>query len=292
MNILIDKCRTKLIREINRCLQLRLTSSPYLSGDSFRTLANHVFDTERDFNRSRSISYGDVIFCATHLFSDFRFKILPYICHPFILITHNSDASITPLESDILANPYLLHWFAQNNQVVHDKITSIPIGLENRWMHNHGRLSKFKKNNKSNHIKNPQILCAFNTHTNPVVRERAKAILQAHPMATFKQVAHKEYLEVLSNNMFVASPAGNGFDCHRTWEALYVETIPIVVGRKFYSSFPLFPGLVLDQWENLRDFSTQYLVAQYAEKLKLLQQNASMWFPYWEQKIYDFRNNQ
>ena len=27
---------------------------------------------------------------------------------------------------------------------------------------------------------------------------------------------------------FVASPSGNGLDCHRTWEALLLRSIPIV----------------------------------------------------------------
>ena len=279
------------MREINRCLQIRPTSSPYLSGDSFRALADHVFETADAFNKSRLISNRDVIFCATHFLNDFRLKVLPYICNPFILITHNSDKGVTPLESDILTNPYLIHWFAQNNQLTHSKITSIPIGLENRWMHNHGRLSKFEKKNQTNIIKVPQILCAFNIYTNPAERGLAKAILQTHPMATFKQLNPKEYLKELSKNMFVASPAGNGLDCHRTWEALYVQTIPIVVGRDFYNSFQQFPGVVLDRWENLQDFSTQNLVALYSEKIKLLRDTKNIWFPYWGQRIHDFQSN-
>ena len=37
----------------------------------------------------------------------------------------------------------------------------------------------------------------------------------------------KEYLETIAHSKFVISPEGNGIDCHRTWEALYLKAIPV-----------------------------------------------------------------
>jgi hypothetical protein len=33
---------------------------------------------------------------------------------------------------------------------------------------------------------------------------------------------------MMSDYQFVASPMGNGYDCHRTWEALALGCVPIV----------------------------------------------------------------
>ena len=44
------------------------------------------------------------------------------------------------------------------------------------------------------------------------------------------------------------SPQGNGLDCHRTWEALILKTIPIV---RTSSLDPLYEGLpvvVVHEW--------------------------------------------
>ena len=54
-------------------------------------------------------------------------------------------------------------------------------------------------------------------------------------------VAFDSYLRELGRYRFVASPPGNGPDCHRTWEALLAGTIPIVLDIPSMGS--LFDGL-------------------------------------------------
>jgi hypothetical protein len=67
----------------------------------------------------------------------------------------------------------------------------------------------------------------------------------------------KEYLEELSKSYFVISPNGNGIDCHKTWEALYLRSIPIVtksINIDFYRDYPI---IVIDDWSkfNPNDFN-------------------------------------
>ena len=51
--------------------------------------------------------------------------------------------------------------------------------------------------------------------------------------------------------MFVASPAGNGPDCHRTWEAIYLKVIPIVLKSEIDEIFKMLPIYVIDTWDEL-----------------------------------------
>ena len=60
------------------------------------------------------------------------------------------------------------------------------------------------------------------------------------------------------------SPNGNGIDCHRNWESLYLKTIPIVtesVNINFYKSYPL---LILKNWS---DFPNLNLTESLYKKL-------------------------
>jgi hypothetical protein len=52
---------------------------------------------------------------------------------PVVLITHNGDED-QPSDGNAqyLDHPNLVHWFAQNCDRVHEKLTCIPIGIENR----------------------------------------------------------------------------------------------------------------------------------------------------------------
>ena len=94
------------------------------------------------------------------------------------------------------------------------------------------------------------------------VRERLSATPGETPYPTalsqwdnFVKSTHKEYLRGISRALFVISPNGNGIDCHRHWESLYLRTIPVVsrsvVTEKFYEMG--IPLLILDDWAQLSE---------------------------------------
>ena len=55
---------------------------------------------------------------------------------------------------------------------------------------------------------------------------------------------------------FWLSPLGNGLDCHRTWEALYLDIIPIVFSSSLNSLYADLPVLIINDW---RDINATYL---------------------------------
>jgi len=65
---------------------------------------------------------------------------------------------------------------------------------------------------------------------------------------------YKSYLQELKQYKFCISPEGNGIDCYRTWEALYMRTIPIckrsVMVEEFAKTFPIY---IVDDWSELSD---------------------------------------
>jgi hypothetical protein len=54
-----------------------------------------------------------------------------------------------------------------------------------------------------------------------------------------------------SKYAFVISPHGNGYDCHRTWEALVLGNIPIVKTSGLDSLFTDLPILIVNEWNDI-----------------------------------------
>ncbi|CAF3028340.1 unnamed protein product [Rotaria sp. Silwood2] len=66
------------------------------------------------------------------------------------------------------------------------------------------------------------------------------------------------------------SPRGNGIDCHRTWEALYLDAIPIVWHSTIDSLYSDLPIIIINNWNEINE---QFLRNKlYEIALKKLQQ--------------------
>jgi hypothetical protein len=57
----------------------------------------------------------------------------------------------------------------------------------------------------------------------------------------------------ISKFTFVLSPFGIGMDCHRTWEALCLNSIPIIKAPNFKHLFEDLPVLVIDEWNEINE---------------------------------------
>ena len=187
------------------------------------------------------------IFCYTHRLDDFM-TILPFIQNEFILVTHNSDTNVTEKYLPLLQHSKLLFWHAQNVLFSHPKLGRIPIGLANS-MWPHGNQEVLAHVIAKKHAKTNSIFFNFSVHTNPSERitcyEALKDKLPWQPTVDFK-----EYLETMATYKYAICPPGNGVDCHRIWECLYLDVIPIVLRSPFTERIP-FPCYIVDRWEDL-----------------------------------------
>jgi hypothetical protein len=52
---------------------------------------------------------------------------------------------------------------------------------------------------------------------------------------------------------FWLSPRGGGLDCHRTWEALYLDIIPIVWNNSLTSLYENLPVVIINDYEELNE---------------------------------------
>ena len=101
----------------------------------------------------------------------------------------------------------------------------------------------------------------FDPEMNPVERRRC---LDQTGFAPAPQKPFAEYLKDLRASYFCLSPGGDGIDTHRTWEALYLGTVPVVTRSVLTEQHPDLPMVVLDDWA---EFSSIALSPELHEEL-------------------------
>lgn len=185
----------------------------------------------------------------------------------FQLFTHNSDLNITSsiIETVLPWFPQLKHWYTQNLIDKHPKVSAIPIGLANpKWAH--GNLERFQKISRLSLKKNNLTYVNFNVATNPVERSHclnnvSSVTKTQYPNWTkledhnkFVHETQEKYLQQIKRSYFTVSPDGNGKDCHKTWEALYMQSIPIVTKSFFAEQFKKLgiPLIILSDWSEFK----------------------------------------
>ena len=190
-----------------------------------------------------------------------------YITLPenFTLLTHNSDLNITGnIGGQVLSwFPTMGRWYAQNLSCRHDKILPLPIGIANpKW--SHGNVDRFRRISQEDNKKDNLLYVNFNIATNRAERMYCLSKI-GHPVKTkypdysiladhdnFVNSTQDGYLRDISKSYFVVSPNGNGLDCHKTWESIYMGSIPIVTRSVMTERFIEMgiPLLAIDRWDD------------------------------------------
>lgn len=285
MKAKLEKIKDKVYREFCNAFDIHLSSAPLISGDTFRTLADHCIESTDRFCADL-IKEKDVVFVKSDLIDFFFNVIYPKINNHFVLISHNSDKNILPHYEKFLIEGKIIQWYAQNACFKHEKMMTLPIGLENLNYFANGKIEFFQnfflKNSKEN-----KILVSFNVNTNREKREPCLAFFKKYSQASIYEnfLSSNNYIKTLAAHKFVASPEGNGVDCHRTWEAMYLGVVPIVKRNAFIGAFENLPIWIVDDWLELGLFDEKML----SEKYESFQgrDQAQLYFSYYEKMLTD-----
>jgi hypothetical protein len=256
-----------------------------ISGEKFQQLCSVYFGEQEDFSFNPRINqekhkhkyisrftqpfYNPIlVFCYTHRVSELVSK-LHLFKNRFVLITHNSDYTVTEKDIEFLENDKIIHWFSQNANVAHPKLTPIPIGIANQqW--EHGKYSHWNGLTIHSNTDKDAVYFYFTIDTNPVERLKCKQILESKGIEYWKYMPYQYYLDNLSRFCkYSICPVGNGVDTHRIWEALYTNTIPVcikTVNSEYFSKE--YPIVLLETWEDFNPSMTEPDIKIDAEKLK------------------------
>jgi len=263
----------------------RPSSKPFISGDTFRSMADHIFDESKSFNPNK-VNSGDVIFLMSELCETYFKTHHPSIKNKYILITHNSYMNISE-NVKFYVDEKIIHWYVLNFDLkCTDKYSLIPYGLENLRAFKYGRKKWF---NKKESFKNNLILSSFSNHSNYWVRKDIEKIAdKSRFVKSVRYTSTKKYFDNLKNSLFVICPPGKGNDTSRIWESLILDTFPIFVVNGFTTNLKNLgvPGIYLDNWDDLLTFNEEMLKEKYQSLIKHNQNYLELMdYSFWYKKI-------
>lgn len=226
----------------------------FITGNKFKRNCHHSYDEQGYIINSEPLNDEILrIFVKIDYVHNFFNRNIET---PYILFTHNGDLPIDDNYLRYLDNEKLIKWYGQNVMINHTKVKSIPIGIANEiWPH--GDENAFNEIIHQNLIKERLIYVNFDVNTNRNERNYCLSELNKKGLEMSGKLPFKQYLQEVAKSYFIISPNGNGVDCHKTWEALYLCTIPIVtksINIDFYKDYPI---VIIDDWStfNPSDYS-------------------------------------
>lgn len=211
------------------------------------------------------------IYLCTDSIDLFVNEALPKIARQFVLVTGDSDLSVSASTikglAQLLANPYLKKWFAQNLEHSDPKLEPLPIGLDFHtvWQSpghfgggailpllQEAEIRKIVRGAPVFSQRKPLTFCDWLGGTAYGDRAEAKAgIVESARVAPSGRMPRYALWQECAQYAFVASPFGIGIDCHRTWEALALGCVPIVKRTHMSNLFAPMPVLVVESWSQV-----------------------------------------
>jgi hypothetical protein len=179
--------------------------------------------------------------------------------------------------------------FAQNLESGTERTEVLPIGLENAWRSNFGKVRNFRAGMNFEALRLSRVMWSFNIGNNIGSRLTAKNFLLGSKTADFVgDLSAKQHRNKLRRYKFVAAPPGNGLDTHRIWEAIYLGCVPIVLRSHMTSRFSELgiPVFIVESYEEICQLNEQDLNLIYQD-FKPKFSNATIWASYWIKRIKD-----
>jgi len=273
---LVESIRYQVARPLRH---IHPKSSPFLSGDTFRSLCDVVIDARAAVHGVTQMtnlltaaiakkSQGSLrAFVELDLLSlsDGLGRILETLAltaalnrrRQMILLFHNGDKTPDAASYSQLVN-HGYKVFSVNVSSDMSDVSPLPIGLENRWRLKNGLVGPLKRAAVQRHCARSKIdFAAFDIHTNFEERSKAsRACLNAGMHVYRDRVSPRAHRQLLLDHRFVISPPGNGLDCHRTWEAIYLGCVPVVLKTTLPEELTNnLPILAVDEWDEFLNLS-------------------------------------
>ena len=249
----LSKISSRLSFQVKpRDLQKRISSYPYLCPDTYLAKCERVILTPSDLNKfigENSNNYKTV-YLVGDLIDQF-IEAREQIPNIKTLVIGESD---TTQREQSLSKLYSKVGQVFSNNLIgkNERCSPVPLGIERQAYRSAGRVRNFQKKyqTKTSNRTIP-FLIAWNDATN-AKRPIYRAEFQHHSnsLVINQRVAASTIHKLMRKTMFVPSPAGNGIDCHRTWEALYLGAVPVVLRSEYFGESN-WPVLVVDSWSEL-----------------------------------------
>lgn len=230
----------------------------YIGGKAFHSLSKWPYcSRNRFFVLPEHVQENDIIFLNLDDFDNFMIVIRSNPPrHKFILITYNSDKPFTDNHYRHLCD-FTSKIYSQNNTVYWtDAVQTIPIGFRD-WPHDTISVIKEIKEEKKDIL----LYMNFCIDTNISKRQECFDTFRSESWVTKESgVPMEEFYKSIAASMYVLSPEGTGIDCHRIYESMYLDAIPIVKTSLLDPFYKKLPIVIVREWTEITE---EFLLMNY-----------------------------
>lgn len=257
-----------------------------------KSLQSDTFHIDNFLDQS---PFPSVVHICTRALGVFVERYLNKLPKPIVLVTNDSDVSITSESSwfiPLIESPMIKLWFAQNCMVLSKpaKLKHIPIGLDYHTIAENDifwgpRMTPFKQEQELKYVmqsavpfwqRKAKCYTTFNFALDRGDRREAFQLIHRNLIDYEKSpIPRCETWKRQLNYAFVVSPFGGGPDCHRTWEALLLGCIVIIKSSPLDDLFEELPVWCVQRWSDLTQDALESTIETFKprkfnfEKLKL-----------------------
>lgn len=243
---------------------------------------NAFYYTETTNELPDFVQNAKTIFVNNWTLNKFFTYIFPKLKNKYIFISHNSDQCFSDQFTHFLNSDRVIKWYSQNATGEHEKLFGLPIGIANQ-QYLHGNLQLLKSIVEQDITKSILVYKNFDNNTNIHVRSYVDAVTNQKGISMFPKKQQQDYLLDLAQSLFCISPPGNGPDCHRIWECLYLNTIPVVKFEPCFKYFKKLPFLFVEDWN---DVTVPFLREKVVQFLNQNSDIDELKISFWKKTIY------
>jgi hypothetical protein len=262
-NIIKNKLKNKLL--------FKLSQIGYALNSNI-LFTNRISEINQDINLIKNLNNGDNIFIS----------VLPHELtinlNELVTILQSKNVKVNfylmyePIVSIHIINllmPVTINMFLNNNIYNHPQIHCMPIGIRDceKVVPNHKGFSHDYLYNEGLKEVKKDILCLLCFSYTHYERNRCYDLLknkdfvvnlndgnyEKQPSIHCGKVPVWINYELTHKSFYALSPRGAGEDCHRFYEAIYLDCIPIVkrTHNAFDKLYNIFPCLVVNDWNEV-----------------------------------------
>ena len=164
-----------------------------------------------------------------------------------------------------------------------------PIGMQYSYMYNFHRGDEIQIGEH-----NSTVLCCIERDTDARRRpgiqggiNRKRILENLEKNGIYNQsFGHIEYFGILPQYKFVISPEGNGFDCHRHYEALIAGCIPIMEHNSAIEE--KYKGCPVLYTTDYSEITEEYLLSKYEEMINKTYDFSALFISYYPSDIQEY----
>jgi hypothetical protein len=209
------------------------------------------------FDRLNEIGDSAVVYIRSDLQDRFFAEVFPHITGRIVLVTASADVGSPGAHRRRLNDPRILRWFGENCDLdtCHPKYEPIPLGFTGPQLPHGDQTVLMRLHRRMPSVAEKPLVAHGSFHLTQSHPERRQVWRIVHDLPGVFLQPHRIPTELLwirhANHAFEISPRGNGRDCHRTWEALMLRTIPIVMTSSLDPVYSGFPVVIVEDWREI-----------------------------------------